>query len=72
MHTRSDDIEIMVNDEADEVIEKKIQSLFSKYQYELGTLMKGRDYIIDSFHLLYYKYHKIIPNCGGAYIDSSD
>ena len=33
--------------------------------------MKGSEFVFDCAHLLYYKCHKIIPNCGESYIDSS-
>ena len=32
MHSKSDNIEIMINDEADEVIEKLFESLKNRYQ----------------------------------------
>ena len=32
--------------------------------------MEGSEFVIDYAHLLYYKCHKINPNCGGTYIDS--
>ena len=32
--------------------------------------MKGSECVFDYVHLLYYKSHKINPNCGGSYIDS--
>ena len=31
MHSRSDNIEIMINDEADEVVEKLFKSLLNRY-----------------------------------------
>ena len=34
--------------------------------------MKGSEFIFDFVELLYYKCHKINPNCGGSYIDSPD
>ena len=34
--------------------------------------MKGSEFAYDYVHLLYYKCHKIKPNCGGSYIDSPD
>ena len=37
MHSKSDNIEIMINDKADEVIEELFQSLLSRYQIELET-----------------------------------
>ena len=32
--------------------------------------MKGSKFVVDYIQLLYYKYQKINPNCGGSYIDS--
>ena len=32
--------------------------------------MRGREYVFDSFDLLYYKLQKISLNKGGSYIDS--
>ena len=52
------------NDKTDEVIEKPFQWLLSRYQIPLGTPMKGSDCVI-CVRLLYYKCHKINPNCRG-------
>ena len=46
-------------------------SLKNRYQNNLES-KKGTEFIFDYVHLLYYKCHKINPNCGGSYIDSSD
>ena len=59
MHSKSDNIEIAVNDNADEVIQELFQLLLSRYQIVLETLMKGADFVFDCVHLLYYKCHKI-------------
>ena len=34
--------------------------------------MKGCEFVLDYFHLLHCKCHKIYPNHGGSYIDSPD
>ena len=68
MHSKSDNIEIMNNDEADKVIN---DSLKKRYQNNLES-MKGGEFVFDYVHLLHYKYHKINPNRGGSYIDSPD
>ena len=34
--------------------------------------MKGSKFDFDYVYLLYYKCHKINPNCGGSHIDSPD
>ena len=54
MHSKSNNIEIMINDKADEVIEELFQSLLSRYRIGLETSMKGSDFIFDCVHLIYY------------------
>ena len=68
MLSKSDNIEIMINDEADEVIKKLFNSLKNRYQNNLESI-KGSEFVFNYVHLLYYKYHKTIPNRGGSYID---
>ena len=53
MHSQSDNIEIMINYKADEVIEELFQSLLSRYQIGLETSMKGSDLVFDCVHFLY-------------------
>ena len=43
----------------------------SKYQNNLES-MKGSQFVFGYVNLLYYKSHKINPNCGGSYIGSPD
>ena len=71
MHSKSDNIEIMVNDEADEVIKELFDSLKNRYQNDFESI-KGSEIVFDYFQLLYYKCHKINPNHHGSYIDSPD
>ena len=47
MHSKSANIEIMINDKADEVKEELLQSLFSRYKIGLETSVKGSDFIFD-------------------------
>ena len=61
----------MINDEAGEIIEELYDSLKSRYQNNLKPI-KGNDFVFNYFHLLYYTRHKINPNCGESYVDSSD
>ena len=67
MHSKSDIIEIMMNDEADEVVEKISELLKDRYQNNLESL-KGSEFVFDYVYLLYYKCHKINPSRGGLYI----
>ena len=71
MHSKSDNIEIVINDEEDEVITELFNSLKNRYQNNL-ELMKGSQFVFDYVQLLYYKCHKINPKCGRLYIDSPD
>ena len=71
MYSKSDKIEIMINDEANEVIKEHSDSLKNKYQNNLESKTFCR-FVFDYVHLLYYKCHKINPNCDGSYIDSPD
>ena len=61
----------MINDEADEVIEELFKSPKNRYQDNLES-MKGKEFVFEYVHLLYYKWHKRNPNCGGSHIDSPD
>ena len=64
-------MEIMINLEADEVIEKLFESVKNWYQNNIES-MRYSEFAFDYVHLLYYKCHKINLNCGGSYIDSLD
>ena len=52
IHSKSDNIEIMINDESDEVMEELFKSLKNKYQNNFGS-MKGSDFVFDYVHSLY-------------------
>ena len=71
MRSKSDNIEIMINDEVDKVIKELFDSLKNRYQNDLES-MKGSKFIFDYVQLLYYKCHKINPYQGGSYLDSPD
>ena len=72
MISKSDNIEIIINDKPDEVIQELFQSVLSRYWIGLETSMKVSDFVFDFVHLLHYYCHKINPNRGGWYIDSHD
>ena len=52
MHSKSDNIQIMINEKADEVVEERFQSLLSRYQTGLETSIKDSYFDFDYFHLL--------------------
>ena len=72
MHAKSDNTEIMMCSETDEIIKELFEPLFQKYQEGLQKSMKGSEFIFDSFDVLSYDLNKISPNRRGSYIDSPE
>ena len=58
MHSKGYNIEIIINDEADEFIKALFSLLKNRYQNNLES-MKGNEFVFVYVHLLYYKCHKI-------------
>ena len=52
MCTKSNNIEIMMGNETDEIIEKRFESLLQKYQAGLEEKMRGSECFFDSVDLL--------------------
>ena len=52
MHSKSNNIEIAINDKADEVIKELFDSLKNRYQNNLES-MKGSVFDFNYVHLLY-------------------
>ena len=57
MHSKSDNIEILIGNETDEIIEE-----LQIYPKGLEESMKGSEFIFDSVDLLYYKCYKLTLN----------
>ena len=78
MHTKSDNKEIMMGSETDEIIEELFKSLLQKYQEGLEESMRGSEfmhcmhYAFICVNALYYNLHKISLSRGGSYIDSPE
>ena len=69
MHTRSNNVEIMVGSETNEIIEDLFKSPLQKYQEGLEESMRGREFVYDSVDVLYYNLNKVSISRGGSYID---
>ena len=70
MHTRSDNIEIMIGDDNDDIIEELFKSFLQKYEENLQNKMRGSDFEFDGVNFLFYDFNKVSLNRGGSYIDS--
>ena len=70
MHTKSNNVEIMIGSETDEIIEDLFESFSQKYQEGLEKSMRGSQFVYDSVHVLYYNLNKVSLSRGGSYIDS--
>ena len=70
MHTTSDSIEIVIDNERDDMNEELFDFLLQRYWKKLKQSMRRKWTCFDSVNLWYYKCHKISLNGGGSYIDS--
>ena len=69
MHTKSNNVEIMIGSERDEIIEDLFESFLQKYQEGLEESMRGSEFVYDSVDVLYYNLNKVSLSRGGSYID---
>ena len=72
MHKKSDNEEIMVGSDTNDVIKELFKSFLEKYQEDLQEKMKGSEFEFDGVNLLYYDFDKTSLNRGGSYIDSPE
>ena len=72
MHTKKDNIEIIMGSETNNIIEELCESLLQKYQEGLEESMRGSEFIRDSVDLLCYHLQKIGLKRGASYIDSPE
>ena len=72
MHAKSNNVEIMMGSETNEIIEKLFKSFLQRYQEGLEKSMRGSEFIFDSVDALYCDLNKISLSRGGSYIDSPE
>ena len=70
MHTRSNNVDIMVGSETNEIIKDLFESFLRKYQKGLEESMRGSEFVYDSADVLYYNLNIVSLSRGGSYIDS--
>ena len=71
MHTRRNNIEIMMGNERNEITKELFESFLQKRQEGLEKKIRGGKFFFDSVNLLHYNLHKISLNRGGSYTDSA-
>ena len=69
MYTKSNNIEIRIGDDINDVIKELFKSVLNKYQENLQEKMRGSEFGFDGVNLLYYDFNKISLNRGGSYIE---
>ena len=62
MYTKSDNIEIMIGSDTNEVIEDLFKSLLQRYQENLEEKMRGSEFGFDGVNALYYDLNKTSLN----------
>ena len=72
IHTKSNNLEIMIGSETDEIIEEIFEYILQKYQEGLEGLTRASEFVYDSVDVLYYNLNKLSLSRGGSYIDSPE
>ena len=70
MYTKSDNVEIGIGDDTNDVIKELFKSFLQRYQESLQEKMRGSEFEFDGVNLLYYDFNKISLNRGGSYTES--
>ena len=71
MHTKSNNIEIVVGSETDEIIKDFLKSRLHRYQEGLEESMKGSEFVFDSVNSLHYHLQKTsLKRIRSLYTDS--
>ena len=71
MHTKSDNTEIMIGRDTNEVIKELFKSFLQRYQEGLQEKMRGSEFAFEGVNLMYYDFNQISLNRGGSYIESA-
>ena len=72
MHTKSNNVEIIMGSETDEIIEEIYKSLLQRYQEGLEESMRESEFIFDSVDAFCYDLNKISLSRGESYIDAPE
>ena len=70
MQTKSNNVEIMIGSETDEIIKELFESFSQKYQEGLEESIRGSEFVYDSVDVLFYNLNKVSLRRSGSYIGS--
>ena len=70
--TKSDNMEIMMGSETDDIIDELFKSFLQRYQAKLEEKMRGSKFVFKSVDLLYDGLHKTTLRRGKSYIKSPE
>ena len=70
MHTKSNNVEIVMGSETNEIIEELFKSFLQRCQEGLEESIRGIEFLFDSVNALYYDLNKISLSRGASYTDS--
>ena len=59
MHTKSNNAEIMIGSDTNEIIKYLFESFLQKYQEGLEESMRGSEFVYNSVDVFYYNLNKI-------------
>ena len=71
MHTKSDNAELMIGSDINEVIKELFKSFLQRCQEGLQEKMKGYEFAFEGVNLMYYDFNIISLNRGGSYMESA-
>ena len=69
-HVKSDNVEIRLSDDANNIITKLLESFLNNYQKEEQILRNASNYAFESVDMLGIHFHNIKLKRGSSYIDS--
>ena len=70
MHSKSDNYEIIIGVDTNEIIKNLLNSILKRYHGGLEESMRGSDFVFDHVESMNYIFHKIDMKRSGSYIDS--
>ena len=70
IHAKSNNVEIMIGSETDEIIKELFKYFLQRYQEGLKESMRGSEFIFNNAVALYHDFNRISLGRGGSYIDS--